>query len=423
MVKSDYEQDQIMAFSRVMSRIISLEPEACMSLGFQVTELDDADQTALESTLTRLGFYCKMVDAHTSARKRGGACVYMQVFDGRDSDQPIDMNNIMSLQGLVVFDKSELFVDKWCDAIGSSNFGMPEIYRVTSMSSSFRVHYTRMLHFDGVKVDRQMRQRDFCRGFSPSVIDQVWDAFEIFGTTHSYLANAIPKHTQGVLKIKDLNRDLTSDNADKIRNRLAMLLQTMSTLGDAVVDSEGEDYQIATRSMTGYSEAADIARNLLVMTTGIPKSLIGINEGEGLSSGEHGGDWKCWYAQCRSTQGNYLEPLIRKFLSILFAARNSPVADPPLEFTIAWPPLETMSEKEKAEIYAMRSTARASDVAARIISPEEARRSPDVIEAYGLQSLPGAGEDPEDPYAEVLEEEPLESPEITIQGAPNLRVV
>jgi hypothetical protein len=45
-----------------------------------------------------------------------------------------------------------------------------------------------------------------------------------------------------------------------------------------------------------------------------------------------------------------------------------------------------MSEKEKAEIYSLRATGRASDILASVISPVEARKSDDVIETYHLDA-------------------------------------
>lgn len=90
------------------------------------------------------------------------------------------------------------------------------------------------------------------------------------------------------------------------------------------------------------------------------------------------------------------EPLAKKLLRYVLASKISPVRDVPQSFTIAWPPILQMSEKERAEIYSLRAPGRASDIMAGVISPIEARKADDVIEAYHLDSQPDIEPEDED---------------------------
>ena len=88
--------------------------------------------------------------------------------------------------------------------------------------------------------------------------------------------------------------------------------------------------------------------------------------------------------------------------------------DPPRSFTITWPPILQMSEKEKATIYATRAVGRSSDLLGGIISATEGRRSDDVIETYHLDSRDRMGSI--EPSSESSGVQPALPPELRVVG-------
>ena len=380
-VKTTPELDNVYQFSALMGRIVAKLPRDSMAAGFTVTELSGDDVTALEDELTRLDALSKIADAGIWSRLYGGAVVYMQLADGLDSADPIDLTRIRRVQQLIVFERQEVQVCKWGEYLGSEYYGRPEQYDIYSMGQTFRVHASRILHFDGIPVSRRMARQYRGDGFGQSVVDQVWDAFEQYGTTHSYLADAITRITQGVVSLKGLTQSMSTAGGKGLRSRLQALAASMSVLGDIAIDADGEKYEVIQRPVTGFGEAAGVFADRLVAETGIPKSiLLGITPG-GLNSGGNSGDWQAWSTVVgdwrRSQERN-----IRRLLQAIFAQYTSPIETPPRRLTITWPSIMQPTDSELAAVSLQRAQARASDVTAGIVSPMEARASDDVVSTY-----------------------------------------
>ena len=382
--RSDGELDDIYEFSRLAARIVDLEPDTALAKYFKVTELDDGQQVELEHYLLRLDAYAKIREAHANSRLYGGAVILIRVIDGvNDLLEPLNMSSIASLSSLQVFAGDEVSVASWNCEPASINFGNPETYRISAHGASFDVHYTRVLHFDGTKATRKSKRSSGHRGFSRSVIDQVWDSFQGYGTTRAYLEEATSRISQGVLKLGGFNDGMKGDSSGRLANKLKMLLKSMSTMGDVVVDKDGDDYTIASRSLTGFQEAAGVQVDALVAETGIPRSILMQQQQAGLSAGDNSGDWKSWSGHISSVQTMYLEPKIKRLLSVVFAARSSPI-DIYGEYTITWHPVQEMTESERATIGLQRAQMRESDIRAGIVSTFEARQTEDVIDTYHI---------------------------------------
>lgn len=382
--KSYVEADDIYAFSGVMARLITLGPMTCFAKGFCVEKLEPADADALKTTLTNLSAFRKMCNAAILANQYGGAVIYMRIDDGLSPDQPVNMNNIRSVSGLVVFDSTEVSVQEYGTNIDSPYYGEPVRYQISSMGTTFAVHASRILHFDAFPISRQMRIR--LGGFSPSLIDRVWDAFSSYGSTNAYFRETIKKLTQGVLKLNGVAAGSTTANKGSIFNRLRELMKNMSTIGDVILDSAGEDYSTSNRNIQGFADAANIFVDWLVAEGGIPRSMLMLQTQGGLSDGSNDGDHKYWAKSCASDQANRYAPLAEKLLRYIFASKMTPVRDVPHPFYVEWPPIAQMTEKEEAEIYQMMAAGRAADVTSAVISPMEARRSEDVQKIFKLDS-------------------------------------
>lgn len=385
--RSYYQADTVYSFSRIMARIVDTAPNTCFAKGFSVNEISGDDITALESYLTGLDAFRKMADAFRWARLYGGSIVYMTINDGRSSEMPVDINRIDGISQITVFDSTECSVIRIGNAFGTEYFGEPELYQISTDGKYFTAHASRVLHFDGVPISRSARKRHCINnGFSASVVDQVWDSFSAYLKTNGYFSETIKKLTQGVLKLTDLNKSVAGGLVQTIMNRLRTIIQSMSTIGDIVIDKDGEDYSVTNRQVTGFADAAGVFVDWLVAESDMPRSILMGQTSGGMADGNNDGDWKAWAGTCGAMQTIRLDPIAAKLLRYVFACRMCPIADPPNRFTVLWPPILQMSERENAEIYAMRAPGRASDIASGCVSPIEARASDDVIATYHLDS-------------------------------------
>jgi phage-related protein (TIGR01555 family) len=396
--KQDRECDAIFGFSKLMNRIVTLEPKAAMGKYFKITELDDEQNVTLEHHMLRLDGYAKLMEAHIGSRLYGGAVVLMRVIDGADIVGPLDISKVMKLDSLQVFCGQEVSVSAFNTEPSSRYFGDPELYSISSMGHTFEVHRSRVLHFDGTEITRQGRMSmSNCRGFSPSVVDQVWDEFLAWGQTHGYLNEAVSRVTQGIFRMDKLNDSMKSKNFASIIERLRLMMQAMSVNGDIAIDREAEDYNVVTRPMTGFVEASTVVTDALVMISGVPRSLLTLQQQAGLSAGDNRGDMKIWAGIVGNTRTNYLEPKLRKLMRVMFAARNGPIIDPPDEWTITWPLIDEPTEAETASVGLQRAQQRSSDILAGVVTSSEARMATDVIDYYHI-----------DPDSDILPIDPID---------------
>lgn len=395
--KNYQEADAIYAFSGIMARIITLEPETCFANGFTIEGLEEQDAKALSDHLDGLDVFSKMTQAAIFARQYGGAIVYMVVDDGQDPSMPVNRNAIQRVSNLIVFDSTEVTVASYGDELGSQYYGEPLIYQVASMGKSFRVHASRVLHFDAFQISRRMRISMMGNaGFSPSIIDRLWDSFSAYGSTNGYFRETIKKLTQGVLKLSKINDGSTTGGKASIINRLKLLMQQMSTIGDVVLDKDGEDYATTSRNVTGFSDASNIFVDWVVAESGIPRSMLMLQTAGGIADGNNSGDHRYWSKNCASVQTSKYTPLAKIILQYILLSANAPIKDVKMPFTVQWPPIDVPTEAEEAAVYAQRATGRAADIANGVISPTEARRSRDVVSSYMLDDEPDAPPSPDD---------------------------
>lgn len=367
------ELDAVYEFSGLSARIVNREPDDCVREGFTVKQLDAEQQKELDTYLSGIEALSKLADAHRWSRLYGGGAVYMQINDGMDRAEPIDLSRIKSLDGLVVFEKNEITPVMFDENLDSPTAREPIIFQVSSVGTSFRVHRSRLLLFNGVKLTpRRMRSRN---GWGGSYLAQVWTAMEQYKTTHAYLSESVTQLTQGVIKLSGLNSAMKKKNANQLGARLNSLNHAKGVLGDIALDADSnESYEVINRTVTGFKEAHDLFVEDLVIETGMPKSiLMGKTEG-GMNSGENAGDWESWNTIIKSGQQRNYTPRIKELLAVALSAEAAPIrVDDPKDIELVWSPLSTETEQQKTANLATVATSVQALVLGSIITPEEGR--------------------------------------------------
>jgi phage-related protein (TIGR01555 family) len=263
----------------------------------------------------------------------------------------------------------------------SVNFQQPEFYRLSTEGANARIHASRILPEYGSNIP--FRRRRVHSGWGGSEVNRFWNSFEQYTTTHQYMMESIIDLVQGVLKVKGFNKSMTTEHRKTISDKLKDLFRRKSSIGDIVIDSE-EDYQIASRTLTGYKEAMEGFSDKLVSDTPFPKSiLMGMNDG-GLANGSNEGDWKVWTSYISSLQSTTLTGNMSRLTEVIMRSRISPVRDVPARWSVDWRTLWEMEAKDKAAVHLQNAQARETDIRSGVVSADEARRQDDVKESYEL---------------------------------------
>jgi phage-related protein (TIGR01555 family) len=147
----------------------------------------------------------------------------------------------------------------------------------------------------------------------------------------------------GKYKIKDLATLLsTEEGKAAIQRRVELMDLTRSVFRSQYFDSE-EDFTRDNVSFTGVPDVLSILFMLISSMTGYPITrLFGVSPGGMNATGES--DMRNYYDMVRSEQTNSLQPVLLRIVRII--AEWKKIEEPYIVFL----PLQTMTEKEKADI-------------------------------------------------------------------------
>ena len=141
----------------LFARVIDAPADECVKKGFELEGIkDEKINKFYREALGELEWEENISTAIKWARLFGGSIVVMLINDGRGLDEPLDWENIHSIDDLRVFDRSlvqpdylSMFAYEANDPFRTrgSRLGKPEYYDVFSRYGTFRVHDSRCLVF------------------------------------------------------------------------------------------------------------------------------------------------------------------------------------------------------------------------------------------------------------------------------------
>jgi hypothetical protein len=378
--------DALYQFSAMARRIVDLEPEDAIREGFTIPAF--ADQPHVGKAVDRSGILRAVSRGRKWARAYGGGGVVILADDGLEPDKELVPAAIQRLRGFRVLDRYEINPHTYDEDPKSPRAGLPSIYRVIlGGRTSVNVHHSRVLTFQGLDLpDRLLVPR---MGWGGSVIDLIWQELRNYSSTIDYVAEAVTLLTQGVWKNKTLADAISAGDQEAAVARFEALRIGIGMLGDIVLDKDTEDYELHERTLTGLKDAIEALVAALVAATGIPRVLLLGETPGGLNTGEEAGQIRAWYDHVAALQREiYTDPVLH-LLRLYLSSREGPTRGVvPDDLEIVWRPLWQPTETEVVAQQLSRAQRRVADVSAQIVSPEEARRDPDVAKIYGVVEIP-----------------------------------
>jgi hypothetical protein len=150
--------------------------------------------------------------------------------------------------------------------------------------------------------------------------------------------------SQAVLKIKDFNVMLGSEDISVFSNRMRVLEMARS-LRIMPIDAETEEFQYVERSFSGVFEMIDRAAQALAGAVGIPQTIYFGRAPAGLNAtGES--DVRGWYDKVGAQREAKYEPGFERIVQIIAQAEK---LSSPSSWGISWPSLWQETAKEKAD--------------------------------------------------------------------------
>lgn len=404
----DYDLAEKYQNNGLFSKIIDRPAEEALKHGMEYNVSDADLREFLDDALDRLDWEEKAVTAIRWARLFGGSIIVMLLDDGGGLEEPVNWQDVRSVEELRVYERAIVQPDP-----DTYRTGKAEYFDVSSTyGGTFRVHRSRCLVFKNGSLPEYGAAQQYYYWGLPEYIRIHKDLSRAL-KTHTNAANMIEKSVQPVYKQRGLQNMLAGPNGDEMElKRLQVLDASRGIMNTIAVDMEGEDYDFKTFQMTGAKEILESTCNLLSAVTCIPQTILfGRSPAGENATGES--DLENYYNFVEGIQKRMLKKNIRTLIkAIVQAGVYDGSIENPGNIKPTFKPLWSLSETEKATVELTK--AQRAQVAAQTaqlyidmqaIQPEEVRQALAKDEQVDVESiLDNQTENPqEEGWAALLE--------------------
>lgn len=408
LVVPDYDLAEKYQYNGLFSKIVDRPAEEALKHGMEYNVGDPQLEEFLDDALDRLDWEEKAVTAIRWARLFGGSIIVMLLDDGGGLEEPVNWQDVRSVEELRVYERAIVQPDP-----DTYRTGKAEYFDVSSTyGGTFRVHRSRCLVFKNGSLPEYGAAQQYYYWGLPEYIRIHKDLSRAL-KTHTNAANMIEKSVQPVYKQRGLQNMLAGPNGDEMElKRLQVLDASRGIMNTIAVDMEGEDYDFKTFQMTGAKEILESTCNLLSAVTCIPQTILfGRSPAGENATGES--DLENYYNFVEGIQKRMLKKNIRTLIkAIVQAGVYDGSIENPGNIKPTFKPLWSLSETEKATVELTK--AQRAQVAAQTaqlyidmqaIQPEEVRQALAKDEQVDVESiLDNQTENPqEEGWAALLE--------------------
>ena len=250
LVVPDYDLAEKYQYNGLFSKIIDRPAEEALKHGMKYNVGDPQLEEFLDDALDRLDWEDKATTAIRWARLFGGSIIVMLLDDGGGLEEPVNWQDVRSVEELLVYERAVVQPDPDTYRTGKATY-----FDVSSTYGGFfRVHRSRCLVFKNGSLPEYGAAQQYYYWGLPEYIRIHKDLSRAL-KTHTNAANMIEKSVQPVYKQRGLQNMLAGPNGDEMElKRLQVLDASRGMMNTIAVDLEGEDYDFKTFQMTGTKE-------------------------------------------------------------------------------------------------------------------------------------------------------------------------
>lgn len=280
-------------------------------------DMDPKTVKVLEEEEQRLTLRASFNEAHKWARLYGTAFIIMSIDDGQTPDKALNIDAIKKggLRHIKVADRHRI---NHADVVPVNNpldinFGLPEFYRINE--SSVKIHHSRVIRFDGVKLPyEEFRRNNY---YSDSVLDRLYEPSTNLNTVTSAAASMVYESNVDVIKVKNLMQHLQTSAGEQLLTKRFALAKTLKSFNNMLLLDTQEDYEIKSNSFSGLPDLLDRYSLICSAASDVPATRLLGSSASGLNAtGE--GDLKNYYDKISADQINDYKPRLDYFDTIMF---------------------------------------------------------------------------------------------------------
>lgn len=335
----------------IAARIVDKIADDSMRAGYKITA-EGVDHVALESQLDDIGIDAAVKQADKWSRLYGGALLVMPTTDydpitGEILLPHLPMGKVVQMFRPFVVPCWQAQPLQWDDTFGSPTYHKVLSYQISGNSGqTLRLHHTRCIPFEPIKLDPDTLRLYSLTGWGPSVLDRCFAPLARYGASLKHGTNMMYVASIMWLKLKGYREEYKKkDGREILAQYTADLFNVLDSRGLLVI-GEGDEAGSTSLNASGTSDIIDRNRDDLAASQEMPREIL-FNESPpaGLNNGDMSGPQALWYGTCESHQEQDLTPVYDRFLEKFFEAKRMNVP----EWEQEWAPLWVKSEDGQAD--------------------------------------------------------------------------
>jgi phage-related protein (TIGR01555 family) len=309
-------------------------------------------------------------EADQMARLFGNSYIFMGINDGQTNDQPVNINNITSIDYLYVLSHQQLTPDGANNRYTySRNIQAPE-----SLQETFYVHPSRVLRFYGSKIPSGISIGTYQ---DDSIIQSVYNSFIGMSGAVGASRDMLQKHSAFIYAIKGFKETAKLPEGSQRDNWFKAvfkgILDGIGRTGGVLMDADSTASFI-NRNYGGVDTLVDLLMNWFVAHSGLPRSkLLGSSNSSAFSEGGFS-DRMEFASAVSSYQSNHYKSKLKTLISYYLVSKQSIVKKVD-KWDISFPSVLVLTPKEQADLektYAESDTIRIRD---GVLTENEVRQS------------------------------------------------
>jgi phage-related protein (TIGR01555 family) len=322
----------------------------------------------LKGELKRLNAINLIKSARIWGRAFGQSLLIMNVDDGGAPQDPLNLATLNRITHLRRIYKPKIMRIE-LDTSGGDRDGLPEFYTVQNATgTALRVHYSRVIQFDGLEVDDETYER--LNYSHDTVLQPVWETLRDHQAGGATLASMLEDSVKVVWKIQGLHDAIAAGDASFVSNWMSSMSMFTSAFKAIGLDSESEDIEHLNKPLKDSVDTYLALMHRLAAAADMPMSELFGTAPSGLSTDDQAGARR-YYDKIRSEeQEGALKSALDRLIEVVTAQRSSPLFEASVDYE--WPSLWSPTAKETAELNKLNADTHAIMVAMGAWGPSTA---------------------------------------------------
>ena len=314
-------------------------------------ELIDSEksETAFEKTWSKIvrkkRIYHYLARADRLSRIGMFGVLLVGINDSRKLDQPLGKAKGQSgLLYLRPYTEANVVIQEWEEDMSNPRYGLPKVYSLSTETgnrtarkegTSVQVHHSRIIHIASDLIDNDI----YGTPALESILNRLQDLELVTGgSAEMFWRGAYP----GLALKADADAAFTQDDLDDLEDEVQAYMHELRRY----LRLNNVDVKELSPQVSDPSNHADLLITLIAAAKRIPKRiLLGSESGELASSQDERG----WLSSMEDRRTEFIEPVIlRPLIDMLIKANILP--KPKEEYSLMWPALLALSDKEEADL-------------------------------------------------------------------------